>query len=179
MNQLNLEIKARCADPEGTRQLLISCGAQFRGKDHQIDTYFCVSTGRLKLRQGGIENALIFYERADEPGPKASHAVVHETGIDTAGLKDILIRTLGVLVVVEKERDIYFLGNVKFHIDQVKGLGSFVEIEVMNQNGAFDQPALLAQCLAHLTYLGISRQDLISRSYSDLLLEPVSSQARI
>ncbi|NDC79066.1 MAG: adenylate cyclase, partial [Chitinophagia bacterium] len=56
---LNVEIKARCGDPSGIRKFLLNQGADFIGTDHQRDTYFHVPTGRLKLRRGNIENALI------------------------------------------------------------------------------------------------------------------------
>ena len=67
---INSEIKARCADQEAVRHYLHEHGADFKGTDHQIDTYFDVPEGRLKLRQGPIENNLIFYQRADTDGPK-------------------------------------------------------------------------------------------------------------
>ena len=47
---INSEIKARCADQEAVRQYLHEHGADFKGTDHQIDTYFHVPEGRLKLR---------------------------------------------------------------------------------------------------------------------------------
>jgi len=68
----NVEIKARCKHPEGIRAILIQAGAAYRGRDPQRDTYFKVPSGRLKLRQGEIENALIRYVRPDQPGPKLS-----------------------------------------------------------------------------------------------------------
>jgi adenylate cyclase, class 2 len=63
MHHLIVEIKARCSDPEKIRTILRARGARFAGLDHQVDTYFRVSAGRLKLREGKIENALIFYCR--------------------------------------------------------------------------------------------------------------------
>ena len=65
----NVEIKARCEDPRQIRDYLLSHHAIFKGIDHQRDTYFNVSHGRLKLRQGKIENALIHYQRTDQKGP--------------------------------------------------------------------------------------------------------------
>ena len=50
---INSEIKARCTDQEAVRHYLREHGADFKGTDHQIDTYFHVPKGRLKLRQGG------------------------------------------------------------------------------------------------------------------------------
>ena len=65
MSYLNIEIKARCTDSRFIRDYLLSRGADFKGTDHQTDTYFNVPHGRLKLREGNIENNLIFYIRPD------------------------------------------------------------------------------------------------------------------
>ena len=70
---LNVEIKARCSDPAFIRNYLLINNAEFKGIDEQTDTYFNVPNGRLKLREGNIENNLIFYERTNQAGPKNSH----------------------------------------------------------------------------------------------------------
>ena len=76
MNALNIEIKAKCSDLEKIRAILNSQQARFIGTDHQIDTYFKVNTGRLKLREGSIENALIHYNRPNQAGPKKSEIIL-------------------------------------------------------------------------------------------------------
>lgn len=169
MSHLNIEFKARCARPCRIRSYLLSHGADFRGEDRQIDTYFNVPHGRLKLREGTIENTLIHYDRTNQEGPKASHVTLFQTKPPST-LKDILTKALGVRVVVDKTREIYFVENVKFHIDQVSGLGSFVEVEAIDLDGTIGRDRLQAQCDHYLSELGISPQDLISQSYSDLLL---------
>ncbi|MBL7709922.1 MAG: hypothetical protein JNJ86_12680, partial [Chitinophagaceae bacterium] len=68
MSFLNVEIKARCADASFIRNYLLNQGAEFKGTDLQTDTYFNVTNGRLKLREGNIENALIWYERTNQAG---------------------------------------------------------------------------------------------------------------
>ena len=83
-------------------------------------------------------------------------------------LKEVLTHALGVKVVVDKQREIYFIGNIKFHIDQVQGLGSFVEIEAIGTDE--NRGELLRQCREYLELFGISEQDLVERSYSDLIL---------
>ncbi len=166
MSHVNIEIKARCAEPEKIRAILRDRGARFAGTDHQIDTYFRVPSGRLKLREGSIENALIFYERADQKGPKRSDVTMAATAPDSP-LKHVLTRALGVAVVVDKRREIYFIGNIKFHIDQVHGLGSFVEIEAIGTEQNRDE--LLRQCTEYLKLFEIPEEDLVEASYSDLL----------
>lgn len=175
---MNVEIKARCRDAESPRRVLREQCAEFRGLDHQVDTYFAVPAGRLKLREGNIENHLIWYARGDQPGPKRADVLLMKTSPrDEAGiscaLKDILAAAICVRVVVDKRREIYFIDNVKFHLDDVAGLGRFVEIEAQSPgpDGCERTVEILdAQCRRYLELLGIGREDLIDRSYSDMLL---------
>jgi predicted adenylyl cyclase CyaB len=170
MKHLNIEIKAKCNDHEKIRSVLKSRNADFKGTDHQIDTYFKVNNGRLKLREGNIENSLVFYERENEEGPKQSNVMLFESSPNSS-LKEILLRSLGVLVVVDKQREIYFIENVKFHIDTVKKIGTFMEIEAIDTEGTFTKEKLLEQCEYYLKLFEIPKSDLISVSYSDLLLQ--------
>jgi adenylate cyclase, class 2 len=169
MKHLNIEIKARCDDHKKVRDFLISNHANFKGTDHQIDTYFKANNGRLKLREGNIENHLIFYEREDKEGPKQSKVILFVSD-PKSSLKEILIHAMGVLVIVDKTREIYFIENVKFHIDTVKDLGTFMEIEAIDSDGSIGKEKLLEQCNKYLSLFGINESDLISVSYSDLLL---------
>lgn len=170
MSFLNVEIKARCTDASFIRNYLLSQGAEFKGTDQQTDTYFNVTNGRLKLREGNIENALIWYERTNQAGPKNSS--VNLVKIDDAkGLKETLRKSSGIKVVVQKKREIYFIGNVKFHIDEVPGLGSFAEIEASNLYADLSQEQLKEQCDFYLAAFGINDTDLVEVSYSDMLLE--------
>ncbi len=169
MGHRNIEIKARCTDPEAIRTALREKSAEFRGTDQQIDTYFRTNRGRLKLREGQIENCLVYYEREDQAGPKQSAVTLFPTP-PRSSLKEALTKALGVLVVVEKQREIYFIENVKFHIDTVKGLGSFVEIEAIDLDGSLGDEQLFAQCQLFLNLFRIIPNDLVAVSYSDLLL---------
>ncbi len=164
-----VEIKARCTQAQRVRDYLRSHGADIKGIDYQTDTYFQVPHGRLKLREGRIENALIYYERADQESAKQSNVLLTKTQPDSA-LKAQLTQALGVLVVVKKQREIAFIDNVKFHIDNVEGLGYFVEIEAIDNEGVIDKEQLLAQCQSFQAGLGIQPHDLVAGSYSDLLL---------
>ena len=170
MPHINIEIKARCSNQDIIREILKSENADFKGVDHQIDTYFKSPNGRLKLRQGNIENFLIFYNREDTEGPKQSDVTL--LTVDSVNSpRDILEQALGVLVEVDKEREIYFIRNIKFHLDNVKGLGTFVEIEAIDKDGSIGKETLLEQCSEYVGKFGIKNEDLISVSYSDLLLQ--------
>ncbi len=163
-----VEIKARCSEPEKVENILIRLKADHKGTDEQTDTYFKCDTGRLKLREGNIENSLIFYKRPDQSGPKLSDVELVKLSPET-GLKKILTASLGVHKTVVKKRKIFFIDNVKFHIDEVKGLGSFVEIEAIDENNSFTEAELLDQCRYYMKEFNIKDADLVTNSYSDMV----------
>ena len=165
-----VEIKARCHDHDFLRRKLNALNPDFKGEDHQIDTYFKVPEGRLKLRRGNIENTLIYYGRPNTTGPKLSNVELYKP-VDAQALYNVLSSSLEILVEVNKVREIYFIDNVKFHIDTVQGLGTFMEIEAIDETDTIDKERLRAQCELYIRKLEVSDGDLIDRSYSDLLLE--------
>lgn len=123
----------------------------------------------LKLREENIENQLIYYKREGEQWPKQSDVILFACDPGSS-LKDILIRSLWILVVVDKHREIYFIDNVKFHIDNVTDLWTFVEIEAIDSDWTIGIEKLQEQCKYYLNQFAISQEDLISISYSDLLI---------
>jgi adenylate cyclase, class 2 len=168
MSFINIEVKARSANADFIRNYLTSNQAEFKGTDNQTDTYFTVPKGRLKLRQGNIENSLIYYERENQAGPKQSNFnLVHIT--DGDALLQLLTNSLGIKVQVKKSREIYFINNVKFHIDEVVGLGNFVEIEASNKYATLSPEELSVQCNFYMKAFEIKEEDLINVSYSDML----------
>lgn len=170
MSTLNIEFKAFTKKLAELEVLLQQQNPLFIGEDHQVDTYFNVESGRLKLREGNIENALIHYEREDTSGAKASHVLLYHHKPDKA-LKEILIKTLGIKAVVDKRRRIYFIDNVKFHFDTVEGLGTFVEVEAIDKDGTIGKEKLQAQCNKYAALFGILAEDYCSVSYSDMVLQ--------
>jgi adenylate cyclase class IV len=166
---VNIEIKASCNRLDEIRKILKSHTAVSHGIDHQCDTYFVVPSGRLKLREGTIENALIHYVRNNTSGPKQSDVMLYDT-TPLSSIKKILTKALGVLTVVDKQREIYFIDNVKFHLDHVETLGDFVEIEAIDRDGTIGRGKLLQQCRYYMNLFAISDKDCIETSYSDMLL---------
>jgi adenylate cyclase, class 2 len=169
MSHTNIEIKARCLNPEAIEATLKAHNARFIGLDHQIDTYFNTPNGRLKLREGNIENALIFYNRPNQAGPKQSDIILYKTQ-PHASLKAILIQSNGILTIVDKKRQIFFIENVKFHLDTVEGLGNFVEIEAIDEHGDIGYEQLLKQCTHYKELFNIQEADLMTDSYSDMIM---------
>jgi len=170
MNIRNFEFKARVGELSQYENKLRSLSPEFIGTDNQTDTYFNVGEGRLKLREGNIENSLISYKREDIAGSKLSQVILYKHVPDEA-LGKILDQHLGVRSIVKKSRRIYFIGNVKFHFDTVEGLGSFVEVEAIDSNGKFTTGELREQCNKYLDFFGIDKAAIESKSYSDMLLE--------
>jgi len=169
----NFEFKARAKDLKRLELKLLELNPVYVGEDHQTDTYFTVKRGRLKLREGNIENSLVHYNREDKEEPKQSNVTFYKSA-DKTSLKEILTTALGVLAVIDKSREIYFINNVKFHVDIVKDLGTFVEIEAIDPDGTIGKEKLLEQCNYYLDLFKIREEDLISNSYSDLLLKKLN-----
>jgi len=166
---LNVEIKANCNDPDAVIKKLKALGGDYKGCDHQIDTYFKVNTGRLKLREGNIERNLIQYHRENQAGPKSSFFKLFKVP-EESDLKSMLENSLGILTIVDKRRHIFYIENVKFHVDEVKDLGHFVEIEAGDLLAPNTKDELNAQCTHYMEELNIKNSDLIDYSYSDMLL---------
>lgn len=166
----NVEIKARCAEPLKVEKWLLANGAEYKGVDHQEDTYYQIPEGRLKLREGNIEKNLIYYNRPDQAGAK--HSKIRLVSANE-GLKEVLMAALPVLVVVKKARKIFFIDHVKFHIDHLENLGDFVEIEVIDTTGTLGVEKMTAQLHHYQIALGIQASDLLTHSYSDMLLSRI------
>lgn len=163
----NIEFKARLVDFAGARRIAQELATSRLGVEQQTDTYFVVPRGRLKLREIADRGAwLIAYERADSPELRNSDYRLISIG-DPAELKAALSETLGGRVVVDKRREIFLHHNVRIHLDQVAGLGEFLEFEAVLGPGDSDssghaQVARLRDVFQHT--LG----EPISTSYSQL-----------
>lgn len=167
---INFEFKARCNNLADLEKQIQAKNPLYIGQDHQIDTYFNVPNGRLKLREGTIEHALIHYTRSNTANAKQSTVLLYQHQPD-ATLKQILATALGIKVIVDKKRKIYFIDNVKFHFDEVKGLGTFTEVEAIDKEGTIGVETLKQQCLYYADLFGITNDQYIAQSYSDMLLQ--------
>lgn len=138
------------------------------GVQQQVDTYFRCHRGRLKLRQiDGLSAQLVWYDRPDQKGPKPSqYLLVPVSNPET--LKAALAAGLGIQRVVAKRREVFLAGNVRIHLDEVTGLGDFVEFEAALGPG-IDQPAARAQVDRLVDQFTIGPGDLLAGSYADML----------
>ena len=133
----NIEIKARAA---GFPNEIKSRAENLSNKPGeiilQVDTFFNVENGRLKLRVLAPDQAqLIYYTRPDQEGPKRSDYHIAYTS-DPENLKRVLELAYGIRGVVKKTRYLYLVGQTRVHLDDVEGLGQFMELEVVMRGGA-------------------------------------------
>jgi len=170
MNIKNFEFKAKVTDLAWYEAKLKTLNPEYKGLDCQTDTYFNVSHGRLKLREGNIENSLINYEREDYAGSKLSEIILYKHEPNPA-LKTILTRQFGIKVVVAKKRNIYFIDHIKFHFDEVENLGTFIEVEAIDTTGNFTIEELKNSCNYYFDFFELTNANLIDKSYSDLIME--------
>ncbi len=174
----NLETKARCADLSAVARLAAQIGARYEGRLDQVDTYFDVSPGRLKLRElthhlpdGHLSASveLIRYERPDQAGPRVSR--YDRTGItDVESCRARLAAAHGVRGVVCKRRELWTLKATRIHLDRLDELGDFVELETV----ASGEPGT-ADRLEHdriAAALELDPGATVDCSYIDLLAPP-------
>jgi len=173
----NIELKAhaRAFDELRERAAALSDDAPLIFR--QQDFFYDVPRGRLKLRQfdDGTPAELIFYQRDDRDGPKASYySRSPVTNVDA--MHALLAQALTMRGIVSKERHVYMAGRTRIHLDRVDGLGDFIELEVVlapeddEEDGAAEAHALFST-------LGVAQSDLVPVAYVDLLNEGLGARA--
>ena len=156
MQRLNVEFKARLENLDVIREKLRTLNPREVGTDRQRDTYFEVREGRLKLREGNIENSLIFYRRTDQAATRDS--LVYLASISyPSELRPVLEAALPISAVVEKHREIFFVGETKIHLDRIENHGCFLEVEAPNATEAD----------YFFRFFGLEPSALEGRSYAD------------
>ena len=165
----NVEIKARLRNPARLKSLAEALALTPSQIILQEDIFFEVPRGRLKLRIFAPNSAeLIYYEREDGPGPKESRYSLSQTS-EPEALKTVLQKSLGVRGIVRKQRTLYLVGQTRIHLDEVEGLGSLVELEVVLQaHQSHADGVQIARGL--MLKLEIRDSDLVEQAYIDLLL---------
>jgi predicted adenylyl cyclase CyaB len=164
----NIELKARDPDPARSLQASLDLGAEDRGWLQQLDTYFKVPHGRLKLREQDVAAELIYYERSDEAIERESKYQIVPVQ-EPEALKDALAAALGILVAVEKSRRLLLWRNVRIHLDEVPGLGSFIELEAIAEPDS-DLISEYGRVAELREALGITAERILASGYSDELL---------
>ncbi len=164
----NVEVKTRVGDLNAVRARVEKLADAPAVVLDQVDTFFRTPEGRLKLRVfPDGKGELIAYRRPDSAGPKTSEYSIYRTSQPEA-LGAALRGVLGVRGVVRKRRLLYLVGQTRVHLDEVDGLGSFLELEVVLADGQApgDGEAIARQLLREL---GVRDEDRVAGAYIDLL----------
>ncbi len=172
-----VELKAKVEDLDVVRGKLTSLGAQYIGTFRQIDVYFDVPEGKLKLREVEDNNKaeLIYYKRENIAEPKRTDVFILKVQ-EPAFLKTLLGKLLKIRATVEKVRENYrYQGKllaskdryVQIHLDNVKKLGTFIEFEMESSNRTENRDKQILEDL--MKKMKIKANQLKKHSYSDLL----------
>ncbi|HEX4883034.1 MAG TPA: class IV adenylate cyclase [Casimicrobiaceae bacterium] len=164
----NVEFKARIDSVEALVPRAAAIADRGPIAIEQDDTFFACANGRLKLRTfANGEGELIFYRRADDAGPRTSF-YVRSPATDPGSLRECLALAHGATGRVQKHRTLFLVGRTRVHLDRVRELGDFVEIEVVLDA---DEPSEAGVAEAHrlMAQLGVDAADLLEGAYVDLL----------
>ncbi len=161
----NLELKAKVKSINDIKLLLNDIGATFSCKMVQVDTYFNVRNGRLKLREiDEKESQLIYYERNESTTEMWSNYLIVKVE-EATRLKEVMAASNGIRAVVKKLRELYTYENCRIHIDEVEGLGSFIELEVIHNDSGTKTKELYNMMKEKLS---VEIEEIINTSYSDI-----------
>lgn len=169
----NIEVKARVGDLATLRARAVALGARHEATEQQTDRYFELDGARrVKLRTiAGGRAEMIHYTRAEDSGVRPSDYEV--TPVRDPRTSACAVPAADPLVVVRKRRQILLLENVRIHLDEVEGLGTFLELEAV-VDATHDDAVCRRQVDRLLAELGIAPDELLRVSYADLLAEKLA-----
>lgn len=167
----NVEYKAELQDPALAATICRSLGAVHAGTLLQTDTYFRVPDAKLKRREvPGSPTEYIFYNRPSRSRPKLSSYTIYT---EQQAMERFGETPLPVWVVVKKRRELYLYKGVRIHLDEVDGLGNFLEFEaVVTPDCNFGHCHTLVEELR--AALGPALGEPIACGYAELLAEDES-----
>lgn len=167
---INLEIKVVALNLEEIKERATKIDAKNIATLSQIDTYFLVGDKRLKLREEKDTNYIVYYVRSNKKDSKLSKYKIIDIPKNLVWLvKKLFSFIFGIKIVVNKSRDLFIYGNTRVHFDDVKNLGTYVELEtVFNTNQKEDD--LAEEHNFVISSLGLDILEKIPNSYSDLMI---------
>ena len=168
MNGRNVEIKARVEDAYKVRSVAEEISDSGPVLIEQEDTFFNCVKGRLKLRKfDEFRGELIHYSRRDGHEPTGCEYAIVETS-EPDKLGRLLGEALGVRGMVRKRRTLYLYGQTRIHLDDVEGLGDFLELEVVLTDGqSIEEGRAIAESI--MDKLGVVEEDLLDVAYIDMI----------
>lgn len=169
----NIEFKAELRNLAAARRQCELLGATKVGVLQQIDTYFRLPDGRLKKREmPGQPAEWIFYHRPDRISPRMSNYTVLNT---EQARRRWGTQSLKQWLAVCKTRELWMIDDVRIHLDEVEGLGTFIEFEAMISR-RFDVK-MCHEAVRNLreTFAPLLGEP-ISKSYSDLVEQTLAEK---
>jgi len=164
----NMEIKARIESIQSLFPRVAAIADQGPIEIAQDDTFFYCESGRLKLRALSKEDGeLIFYRRANQQSPKESYYLRSPTSSPDT-LREAMSQAYGLSGRVRKHRTLFLVGRTRVHLDNVKDLGHFLELEVVLKEGESAE-AGVEEARRLMARLGIEQSQLVEDAYVDLL----------
>lgn len=163
-----IELKVKVSNLEVIREKLTLLPSQIVGAFHQVDTYYVVPKGRLKLREvvGEANAELIYYERENIATLKDSSVFILKIS-QPQTFQEIATKILKVKAVVDKVREIYNYNGTQIHLDKVKSLGHFIEFERITSH--YTRLQDISKIDELIEILNITPEDMVAVSYSDLV----------
>ena len=173
---IEIEVKAHVDDSRKMERAIIAMGATPIGIQDQADTYYNAphrnfentdEALRIRVEDGG---AFLTYK-----GPKmdtiSKTRQEFQTVIKEPETIGNILSSLGFFPVatVTKRRKNYRLGDFFISLDEVRDLGSFIEIEIPVKNSR-NYEEKVESILKIIEKLGISRTSTIRESYLEMIL---------
>lgn len=162
----NLELKIQIDDLDFFKVELNKRNSIFSGTLKQIDTYYSFYKGLLKLRNQNGKYELIKYNRIEKGSERwSNYSLLFINGEEVENYFNDLFE---IETVVEKVRQVYIYKNTRIHLDTVKKLGKFLELETVVNNITEDEAIEEFNEVVHFLKLDTNKE--IRKSYRDLLL---------
>lgn len=163
---VNLEIKIKVISHDRFRKALKTIGAEYKGILNQKDIYYRVKNSLLKLRIQDNNIELIKYNR-DESGKTrwSSYEIINLSGKSP----EAYFRSIfNIDTVVTKKRELWLYNNTRIHLDTVRNLGKFLELEAIVNSGKRDAQKRFDFIINNL---GIDPLSQVRTSYRNLTLK--------
>lgn len=181
MAKLEIETKALIRDREALVAKLAEAGCELSEPKRQDDTVYVQNTGDLATF---LDNDVFLRIRIQDDGKvvltakkpirKAGDVLVkheHEVIVSSADEARAMLELMGYCAAVRtvKVRRIGHAGEYEACIDDIEGLGSFIELEKMGEKE--DAERIQSDMRAFLSSLGVAPEDVVTKGYDVLMLE--------
>ena len=173
--QLEIEVKLKVKNKASLVKKILALGAKKVGQKHIIDTYYSPAKGpcfvthsspKLRIRYDKLHN----HTSLDFHLPKGQWGG-QEMEVDVSDVKmmKLIFQKLNFKIeaIVDNHRTKYQWRQFNFDLDQVKGAGTFLEIEWMNPKSA---KKAVVEIKKLMKQIGFTEKDLEKKRYWQMCL---------